>query len=102
MVTATQTTHHYTPCKTGAKGNTRCLAVLIRMRRWTKGAHLLNRWNTAARVRHSRIPRKRENYIQKCFQPFYDNYNISYVLTLKVGQIERYHVLRQEKNFCLY
>lgn len=100
MVIATQTTQHNTPCKTGAKENSRCLAVLVRMRSWTKGAHLLNRLNTASRVRHSRIPRKRENYIQKCFQPFYDNYNISYVLTLKVGQIDL-GLLRQQKNVCL-
>jgi hypothetical protein len=88
VVTATQTPHNNTPCKTGAKGNSRCLAVLVRMRSRTKGAHLLNRWNTASRVRHSRIPRKRENYVQKCFQPFYDNYNISYVLTVRAAQID--------------
>jgi len=41
MVTATQPTQHNTPCKTGAKENSRCLAVLVRMRSWTKGAHLL-------------------------------------------------------------
>ena len=97
MVTATQPSLHNKPCKTGAKENSRCLAVLVRMRSWKKRAHLLNRLNTASRVRHSRIPRKRENYIQKCFQPFYDNYNISYVLTLKAGQIEL-GLLRQQKN----
>jgi len=103
MVTATQPTQHNTPCKTGAKENSRCLAVLVRMRSWTKGAHLLNRLNTASRVRHSRIPRKRENYIQKCFQPFYDNYNISYVLTLKVGQIDRPRIAApRKKYFWLY
>lgn len=89
MVTATQTPHHNTPHKTGAKANSRRLAVLARMRSSTEGAHLLNRLNTASRGRHSRVPRKRENYGWKCFQPCYENYYILYVLTPEVGQIDR-------------